>query len=157
VSKDLDQTLKTLRIRDLFLPEPLIVAKGDKTREVLAAMQDHRRSCALICQDKKVIGLFTERDVLNRITSGEADLDGPIDDVMTAGPKTLGMEDIVGSAIRMMTEEGHRHVPLVDEAGLAVGLLTARDLLTYIAENYPAEILNLPPHLHQKATRAEGG
>jgi CBS domain-containing protein len=57
----------------------------------------------------------------------------------------------------MMTEQSYRHIPLVDDGGSVVGFVTARDIIVYIAENFPAEVVNLPPELHQTPMRAEGG
>jgi hypothetical protein len=45
----------------------------------------------------------------------------------------------------------------VDASGEGVGLLSARDVLTYIAEHFPAEVLNLPSRLHQAIRRMDGG
>jgi len=154
---DLDQRLRETRIREISLPEPLIVQRGASVRSVVSQMRAGKRSCALICAGRKIEGLFTERDILNRLSTGAVDLDSAIEGVMTARPKTLGPEDRVATAIKMMTQQGYRHVPLVDEHGAGVGLLTALDILTYIAEHYPAEVVNLPLKLDQTPRKAEGG
>jgi len=104
-----------------------------------------------------VAGIFTERDILNRLPDDGADLDSPVEKFMTANPKTLRLDDPLAAAIKMMTEQGYRHIPLVDENGDGAGLLTALEILTYIAEHYPAEVVNLPLRLHQTPRRAEGG
>src|SRR5437867_11195164 len=108
-------------------------------------MQSRRRPCVLVCDGRKVVGIFTERDLLNRLNLGAVDYTAPVDSVMTPEPRTLSHDDGVADAIRLMTEEGYRHIPLVDAAGLGVGLLSARDILAYIAEHFPTEVLNLPP------------
>jgi CBS-domain-containing membrane protein len=54
-------------------------------------------------------------------------------------------------------EQGHfRNVPLVDDSGTVVGLLRQQDLLEYVAEAFPQEILNLPPRPHQTMEEPEG-
>jgi hypothetical protein len=54
-------------------------------------------------------------------------------------------------------EGGHfRHVPLIEADGTLVGLLRQHDLLAYVAEAFPQEILNLPPRPHQKMEEPEG-
>ena len=59
-------------------------------------------------------------------------------------------------AMRAM-EQGHfRNVPLVDSEGQLVGILRQLDLLEYVAEAFPQEILNLPPRPHQLMDQPEG-
>ncbi len=157
MARAVEETLRTLLIKDLTLPEPLIVQKGATLREAVEAMQARRRPCVLVCDGRSVVGIFTERDVVDRLTLGAVDYTAPIDGVMTPNPRALRLDDLVADAIRLMTEEGYRHIPLVDGGGLGAGLLSARDVLVYIAEHFPAEVLNLPPRLHQTARRAEGG
>jgi len=154
---DVDTQLKESRIRELTLPEPLVSERGASVRSVVEKMRAGKRSCVLIVSDREVEGLFTERDILNRLSKGGVDWEAPIETVMTANPKTLTPDDRIATAIKMMTDQGYRHVPLVDDQGFEVGLLTAREVLQYIAEHYPAEVLNLPPKLHQTPRRAEGG
>jgi len=48
-----------------------------------------------------------------------------------------------------MTERGYRHIPLLDERGRRAGMIAARDVVNYVAEHFPAEVVNLPPRLDQ--------
>jgi len=157
VPRALEETLPSLLIRDLPLPEPLVVQSGSSLRATIEAMQAARRPCVLVCEGRKIRGIFTERDVLNRLRLGAIDGAVVIDDVMTPNPKTLTLTDRVADGIRLMTAEGYRHIPLVDEEGYGAGLLSARDVLGYIAEHFPAEVLNLPPRLHQVPRSMDGG
>jgi CBS domain-containing protein len=156
VASSLDRRLGRIRIKEIALPEPVLYQRGASIREVIAGLSEKRRSGAIICEGRRIAGIFTERDILTRLTDPGADLDAPIETVMTPSPKTLRPDDLLTRGIRMMTEEGYRQIPLVNDEGLGVGLLTARRVLMFIADHYPAEVLNLPPRLHQKAMRAEG-
>jgi CBS domain-containing protein len=51
----------------------------------------------------------------------------------------------VAYALNKMSFGKYRHVPLVDDAGRAAGMITAGDLLEFLVELCPEEILNLPP------------
>jgi CBS domain-containing protein len=64
---------------------------------------------------------------------------------MTRAPETLRPSDPVAYAINKMSVGGFRHVPLVDGAGRPAGLVSAGDLLEYLVELCPEEVLNLPP------------
>jgi hypothetical protein len=50
----------------------------------------------------------------------------------------------------------YRNVPLVDDAGLLVGVVRPVDVLKYLAESFPEELLNLPPRPHQRIEATEG-
>jgi len=155
--KDFEETLRTILIRDLALTPPLMVQKGSPLRAAIALMQEMQRPCLIVCEGEKVAGIFTERDVLYKLTQPGTDLTQPIDTAMTPDPATLGPESPVGTAIQMMTEQSYRHIPLEDRSGNCVGFVTARDIIVYIAEHFPTEVLNLPPRLGQVPQRAEGG
>lgn len=157
MAPSVEERLRTLLIKDLPLPEPLLVDSGATVGAAIDLMRAHRRPCVLVCEDRRCSGIFTERDVLLRVDLGGAGFSAPITTVMTPSPRCLHLEDRVADAIGMMTREGYRHIPLVDGDGLGVGLLSARDVLVYIAEHFPAEVLNLPPQLDQLARRMDGG
>jgi CBS-domain-containing membrane protein len=59
-------------------------------------------------------------------------------------------------AMRVMETGHYRNLPLVDPAGVVVGMLRQQDLLEYVAEAFPQEILNLPPRPHQLMEAPEG-
>jgi CBS domain-containing protein len=75
---------------------------------------------------------------------------------MTPEPASLSLDDSVEAAMRLMHEGDYRTIPLVDGEGQTAGVVTVRDLITYLAEHFPKEALNLPPDPDQKMTRAEG-
>jgi len=157
VTRTLDEVLPRLLIRDLPLGRPVVVPIGAPVREVIAAMQSAQRPCALICEGPRVVGIFTERDLVNRLDLGAIDAAARIESVMTPDPKTLSLDDRVLDAIRLMTREGYRHIPLVHSEGGGPGLLSARDIVVFIADHFPTEVLNMPPRLHQAMRRTDGG
>jgi len=55
-----------------------------------------------------------------------------------------------------MQRRGYLGVPLVDDDGRIAGHLDARDILEYVAEAFPQEVLNLPPRPHQQMDQPEG-
>ena len=48
--------------------------------------------------------------------------------------------------IAAVTQGHRRHLPIVDERGRVLGLISIRAILTYVAERFPEDMLNLPPH-----------
>ena len=73
---------------------------------------------------------------------------------MTTEPHTLDLDDTIRDAIVLMQTGRYRNVPLVDDAGHLVGVVRQADIIKYLAESFPEELLNLPPRLHQRMKAA---
>jgi arabinose-5-phosphate isomerase len=114
--------------------DELPLVPPDKTvSEVLIAMTQTpgRPGAALVVEaDDMLVGIFTDGD-LRRLLQGDGReaLDGPVGDVMGRDPKSIGPEQLVEEAKRLMQESKVDQVPVVDESGRAVGLLDVQDLL----------------------------
>ena len=94
--------------------------------------------------------------MLNRVLGKDVDESRPVDEFMTESPATLHADATLIEVMQSM-EQGHfRNVPLVESDGTVVGLLRQQDLLEYVAEAFPQEILNLPPRPHQTMEEQEG-
>ena len=76
---------------------------------------------------------------------------------MTTDPRTLRQDQSVGDALELMQSGRYRNVPVVDDDRHLVGVVRQVDLLKYLAESFPEELLNLPPRPHQRMEQAEGG
>ena len=113
---------------------PVTVAPGTSVRAAIATMRDADVGCALVVEGGKVLGIFSERDVLNKVTPRrEAMLDRPVTEAMTADPVTVGADESVLVAINEMAVGGFRHLPLVGEGGELTGIISGRDILGYVA------------------------
>lgn len=122
----------------------------------MTTMRAHGGDALLVLDDRRLVGILTERDVLNRILGKDVDESRPVDDFMTASVGTLHADATLIEAMRAM-EQGHfRNIPLVEDDGSVLGLLRQLDLLEYVAEAFPQEILNLPPRPHQTMEEQEG-
>jgi CBS domain-containing protein len=94
----------------------------------------------------RLVGIFTERDVLARVVGTGVDLDlCPVADLMTREPECLTLDDGIAFALNKMSGGGFRHVPLVDEAGRPTGLVSMRSIVDYLVDLFPQVVLNLPP------------
>jgi CBS domain-containing protein len=69
---------------------------------------------------------------------------------MTSDPETLRPDDRIAWALNLMHMGGYRHVPLTDEAGRPVGVVSVKDIVDFIVDLFPAAVLNLPPDPHRK-------
>ena len=75
---------------------------------------------------------------------------------MTTDPRTLDLDQTIGDAIDLMQTGRYRNVPLVDGDGQLVGVVRQQDIIKYLAEAFPEELLNLPPRPHQRMEQPEG-
>jgi CBS domain-containing protein len=145
------------RINELPLEEPAVVSPFTTVRQAVAQMQEGSRSCVLAMEGGKLEGIFTERDVLTKCMDEGFDWDQPLSaSVLTKEPRTIACDRTIAEAIAMMQQHHYRTVP-VTENGSVVGLVRLGDLLRHLAEEYPEDILNLPPRPHQVMERPEGG
>jgi CBS domain-containing protein len=144
------------KARVLARRPPVTVSAGTSLRDVIRRMQDAHGDCVLVTDGGRLAGIITERDVLLKVLGRNADLDAPVEGFMTAKPGTLPANATVRDALHTMDRGGYRNLPLVDERGALVALLRQQDIVDYVAEAFPQEILNLPPRPHQQMEEPEG-
>ena len=129
-------------------------APTSKALEVLRS--GGARTVLVADSQERLVGIITEWDILVRLLEGSVDLSAPVSSVMTKDPESLSIEATLGHALELMEQRGYNGMPLVDTAGHVAGHLDARDVLEYIAEAFPQEVLNLPPRPHQLMDQPEG-
>ncbi len=128
-----------------FVP-PLCVSRETSVAEAVRLMQEDRVGCVLVQEAGRLVGIFTERDVLNKAVGSAHDpARTAVETVMTADPEALAVDAPICFALNLMSEGGFRHLPLVDEAHRAVGMLSVKHIVRYLVDLFPEEILNLPP------------
>ena len=126
------------RIRDIMHSPPRFIAADNPVRDALACMMKERISSVFVRivphSEQEVqasnAGIVTERDLLRAVaTHGAAALDMPVDRFMSKPLITVPADAFVYRAIGRMSRVRIRHLGAVDEAGVIVGALSARDLL----------------------------
>ena len=100
--------------------------------------------------------MLTERDIVARLVGTDEDLARPVEALMNAEPHVLHFDDPIRDAINLMQTGRFRNVPIVDDDGVVQGIVRPQDVLRYLAEAFPEEVLNLPPRPHQKMKESEG-
>lgn len=133
------------------------VPPGTTIGQAARVMKEHRVGCVLVEDGGKLIGIFTERDILTKLVgTGYDPAKVVIDGVMTRNPETLTPEDPIAFALQRMSVGGFRHLPLVDSGGHPLGILSVKDIVDYLAEHFPQEILNIPPEPGRQPRIPEG-
>ena len=138
--------------------EPVTVRPGTSLAECLRAIQRTGTGDSVFVTDAdgRLTGILTERDIFGRVVGTDVDLGQPVESLMTTEYHTLRPEQTVRDALELMQTGRYRNVPLVDGDGILAGVVRPQDILKYLAEAFPEELLNLPPRPHQLMEEPEG-
>lgn len=141
--------VSALRLREVCRATP-----STPIEQAVRCMAERRSGCVLVQDDGgELVGIFTERDFVNRVVTQDLDASLPVEAVMTPRPTTIAAGASVLHAVEMMSGGGYRHLPVVGEDGQPVGVLSVKDVVHYLVEYFPAQVYNLPPthQLYQPA------
>jgi len=118
-------------ISNILANHTLITTTREVTVRAASRLMAEKRIGALLVVDgKRIAGIFTERDALNKVLATGLDPDTTtLAQVMVANPQTISADKPLAYALQMMADGGFRHVPVVDAEGLPVGMVSARDAL----------------------------
>ena len=140
------RALTITQVGDLPPRPHAIVNVGDAMWKVVEAMKTKGRGAVCVEEDGALVGIFTERDLVSRID--HSDTLWPhvvVRDVMTPHPMVVRRDDSLAEALRRLTQGRRRHLPVVDAQGEVLGLISIRDILTFVASKFPEDLINLPP------------
>jgi CBS domain-containing protein len=145
--RELQGALLEDTVRLLAPSEPLRVRADHSVARAIGMMVQNRRAAVVIVDEaERLIGIFTERDVLTRVMgAGRVARDTLLAEVMTPEPESLRPDDRICFAINRMHAGGFRSLPLVDERHRPIGIITINDIVRWLAEIFPEAVLNLRP------------
>jgi CBS domain-containing protein len=142
---ELARNLKVESVCRLHPTPPYCIAPEQSVAEAVALMRQARVGCLLVCRGTTLLGLFTERDLMRRVLAAGKPLSLPLGECLTSNPVVVGLRDPVRLAVRRMEEGGYRHLPVVDEVGRPVGVLSVKRIVHFLVEHFPATVYNQPP------------
>ena len=130
--------------------QSVITISPDATvRELIALLAEHNVGALVVSSDGNAVdGIVSERDVVRKLNSGDAVLDGPIADIMTANVKTCELQHSLEELMVVMTEHRIRHVPVVTDGGLA-GIISIGDVVKNRMAELEFERDQLDSYVHQ--------
>lgn len=156
-TKSVEAVIRAKKIGEIISPKLLQSPPEISVKDAIKLMQDSRAGYIVVAKNKRVVGVFTEADVALKILDRDVNWDDPISKYMTKDPFVLKPTDTIGTAIDLMGEHRCYHIPLVDDSGELVNVLSVRTLIRFLGEYYPQEVYNLPPHPDQIMKTQEGG
>jgi arabinose-5-phosphate isomerase len=100
-------------------------------REAIVAITEARAGAVSVVDDGgRLVGILTDGDIRRHFQRDDGWSSGPVADVMTGSPKTVGPETLAAEALRIMKDHKIDELPVVDDAGKPVGMLDVQDLLS---------------------------
>ncbi|MGA2624504.1 MAG: CBS domain-containing protein [Bacteroidota bacterium] len=156
--KMLDSNTFRLPLKSLKVPRAVTLEAGSSLQDALTLMQLKQFGCVLITKEDKLAGILTERDIMAKAL-GENVHFGEIlvDDIMTPNPESFQPNDSIAFAMNVMSVGGYRHVPIVDEHNIPLAIISVKDVINFIVEHFPEELLNLPPKPTRRTRTQDGG
>jgi CBS domain-containing protein len=132
-------------ISDLMAHNTLVVDADATIVSAVNLMNERHTGCVLVEENGKLVGILTERDLLRKVIFHDGNRSWKVRSVMTPNPQTLRPSASVAYALNKMSVDGYRHIPIVDDAGKAVGVLSVKDIVNFVVEFFPERVFNLPP------------
>lgn len=123
-----------MRIRDLYMPDPVTVQPDAGLRYAATRMREQGVGSLLIMQGERLRGILTEHDIVVAVAEGLDLTTTPVGSYMTDDPVSVHPDRDSSEVALEMMERGVRHLPVV-EGDRLLGMISARDLLT--AEAWP--------------------
>ncbi len=144
-------------IKEVAMPVVIAIDISSTIGEAIDLMQSKNIGSVVITRKGKLEGIFTERDVLMKVIGKMEDWrNHPIHEAMTSHPQSLQAGDEIAYVLNNMHVGGYRHVPIVNEKNEPVSMISIKDVVTWILDHFPQEIINLTGEPHRGPKTREG-
>lgn len=128
-----------MRVAEVMTTEPACCSPDASVQEAASLMVQNDCGCVPVVDDENhVMGIVTDRDIACRCVAGGKDASTPVSEVMTEHAQCCGADDDVEEATRIMAEGKVRRVPVVDESGCCVGMVSQADIVRRTEEKQHA-------------------
>jgi CBS domain-containing protein len=145
---DVGRAILETRIQDVTTSPPVTLPLDAPVSKAIETMRKKKVGAVMVVAKKrprKLAGILTERDLLQRVLAKKGYGRIALEKVMTKAPETLHPKDSLAYALNKMSVGRFRHIPLVDDQGVPIGMLSIRDVIDFVVELIPETVLNLPP------------
>lgn len=135
---DVEHSLLTDTLSELKPKQPLTAHVDISLAEAVGRLKSLNVGfMALVDDDGKLVGVFTEGDVFTKVACKVEDLSQEkVKDYMTSNVTTLKADASIANALHLMSIHHFRHIPIVDDAGKPEGVVSFRSVVHYIEENF---------------------
>ncbi len=120
--------ISRMRCREIMTKSVRTATPSMSIREVALMMRDGDMGAVPVVDDGKLIGIVTDRDIVVRMVAEGMDAAMPVAEAMTTEIFTVGPEDFVFEAIRLMGDKQVRRIPVIDSTGELAGIIAMADV-----------------------------
>lgn len=141
------EVLSMTQLRE-FMHTPLFACSPSATLAMAAQEMETHNVGSLVVTDRddKILGMITDRDIALAIGRGSSP-DTPVDRVSTHSVATIGTDADIHDAATLMSSKGVWRLPITDDGGRPVGMVSLNDVFGYLAQE--TESLSLAAHAHR--------
>lgn len=122
-----------MRLGELVGGSPHVCGPDTTLVEAAVAMEGADLGSLAVVEGRELVGLVTERDIRRSVAEG-IDLDTRVSAIMSADPDTFDPDLDVWDAAAWIAESGYRHLPVIDDEGSLLGVVSIRDLLKALVD-----------------------
>jgi CBS domain-containing protein len=127
-------------VRNVMQRQKLLKAPPEtRVSEAAKLMAAKNAGAVMVVEDERLVGIFTERDVVFRVVARGLDAQATrLADVMTRAPHTVEPDKPFGYALLLMQEKGFRHLPVIED-GKPIGIVSSRSAMDPELEEFVSE------------------
>ncbi len=119
-----------MQVNELIAGDVVSIEPDATIADAAKSMVSHETgSLAVIDQDGELVGIVTERDVLEVVAENGDPFSTTVSEVMTADPDALESDSEVAYAADWVLAAGYRHLPITNDSGRLIGMLSIKDIL----------------------------
>ncbi len=135
-------------LRELCQREGYSLHTGQSIREAAQYMAERKVGAVAILEGDRLAGILSERDVLTKVVAHGLDpAKSPVSAIMTQNPVVVDISETMENCLRLMIQEGFRHLPVVED-GKLMGMVSVRDLLQRQVGEQAEEIRMMRAYIH---------
>jgi CBS domain-containing protein len=124
------------------------IAPSATVYDALVTMADHEIGSLLVLEDNRILGLLSERDYARKIILlGRSSKETRVDEIMISPPITVTPNCSIEEAMRIMTDNRVRHLPVVGQNGEALGIISIGDVVKWVIDSQEATIEQLQRYI----------
>ncbi len=165
MDQDSEISKRVLAASEIYVPlrqlmrDCVTIDIAESTQDAIDLLIDNHIGAASVVEDGILRGIFGERDVLRKILNKDVEdlTQIPVTQFMKVDPQTAKPDDLFDTAVLYMSRGRFRHLPIVDENQHPIGMVSIRDVISYLVDYFPHEVLTLPPNPIRDALKAREG
>lgn len=129
----LERALHEFPVTDIQAQPMCCVPANTSVRETLSMMVGKQIACVLVEDNNRLVGVFSDRDVLDKVALEYADvIDGPVSSVMSGDPVFVQPDDSAARVLSVMAVSGYRHVPVIDADHQPIGIVSPQRMAAFL-------------------------